>query len=477
VRVKKNLAFAVPKWQLFPSPIRRMFALCGEVVMRKRERRKTFILDTNVILHDSSCLTQFKQHEIVIPITVLEELDGFKKGNESINYHARQFLRSLDALSGDCIFNGGLSIGPGHGTVRVQLEREFHRDLVFNFNREKPDHQILNCAYVLAKENPKQPVILVSKDVNLRMKAKAVGLLSEDYTTDHVKDVSNLYTGKRVVDDIATELIDRLYKDDSFAAGELRLDTPLIAHENLILRNHEKSGLGRFNPADGMVHRVNKNQVFGVAPRNAEQTFALSMLRDPEIPLVTLSGTAGTGKTLLALAAALDQRRGYRQIFLARPVVPLSNKDIGYLPGEIRAKLDPYMQPIYDNLSVIMGQGSNGNGKDTPQQIQQMLDDEKLTVSALSYIRGRSLNRIYFIVDEAQNLTPHEVKTIITRAGDGTKIVFTGDIFQIDHPYLDTQSNGLSYLIERMQGQRLYAHINLEKGERSELAALASGLL
>jgi len=217
--------------------------------------------------------------------------------------------------------------------------------------------------------------------------------------------------------------------------------------------------------------------VYGIAPRNAEQTFALSALCDPEIPLVSLSGTAGTGKTLLALAAALEQRKRYRQIYLARPIVPLSNKDIGYLPGEIKAKLDPYMQPLYDNLGVIMSQHGNGDGRSTSQQIQQMLDDDKLTVSALSYIRGRSLNRIFFIVDEAQNLTPHEVKTIITRAGEGTKIVFTGDIFQIDHPYLDTQSNGLSYLIEKMQGQPLYAHINLEKGERSELAQLASQLL
>jgi len=235
--------------------------------------------------------------------------------------------------------------------------------------------------------------------------------------------------------------------------------------------------LGRFHAADGLVRRVNKSHVFGVVPRNVEQTFALGVLCDPTIPLVTLSGTAGTGKTLLALAAALEQRRHYRQIFLARPIVPLSNKDMGYLPGEMKAKLDPYMQPIYDNLGVIMNHNGNGEGKPPSQQIQQMLDDEKLTVSALSYIRGRSLNRIFFIVDEAQNLTPHEVKTIITRAGEGTKIVFTGDIFQIDHPYLDAQSNGLSYLIEKMQGQPLYAHVNLEKGERSELAQLASDLL
>lgn len=441
------------------------------------EVRKTFVLDTNVILHDSSCLTQFKQHTIVIPISVLEELDHFKKGNQSINYHAREFLRSLDALGGAGIFDRGIPIGLGHGAVRVQLEREFHPDLEFNFSRSKPDHLILNCAYTLAKEKTRSRVVLVSKDVNLRLKAKAVGVSSEDYTTDHVKDVSALYTGKRAVENLDSALIDGLYAGNGFEPTWLDLDTPLVANENLILRNHQKSALARFHAKDGLIHRVNKNQVFGISPRNAEQTFALGVLCDPQIPLVSLSGTAGTGKTLLALAAALEQRKHYRQIFLARPIVPLSNKDMGFLPGEVKAKLDPYMQPIYDNLGVIMNHGTNGDGKSPTQQIQQLLDDEKLTVSALSYIRGRSLNRIFFIVDEAQNLTPHEVKTIITRAGEGTKIVFTGDVFQIDHPYLDAQSNGLSYLIEKMQGQPLYAHVNLEKGERSELAQLASDFL
>ncbi len=439
--------------------------------------RKTFVLDTNVILHDSSCLSQFKHHAIVIPISVLEELDPFKKGNQSINYHAREFLRSLDALGGDAICGRGVAIGPDHGTVRVQLEQAFHADLELNFNRTKPDHLILNCAYTLAKQSAGDQVVLVSKDVNLRLKARAVGLLSDDYTTDHVKDISALYTGTRAVDNCDSALIDFLYAGNGFEAQHLSLHTPLRANENLILRNHQKSALARFDATDGFVRRVHKRQVFGIAPRNAEQTFALGVLLDPEIPLVSLSGTAGTGKTLLALAAALEQRRQYRQIFLARPIVPLSNKDMGYLPGEINEKLDPYMQPLYDNFGVIMNHGTNGDGRSSAQQIQQMLDDGKLSVSALSYIRGRSLNRIFFIVDEAQNLTPHEVKTIITRAGEGTKIVFTGDIFQIDHPYLDAHSNGLSYLIERMQGQRLYAHVNLEKGERSDLAQLASSLL
>jgi PhoH-like ATPase len=446
----------------------------GEGLMAAREVRKVFVLDTNVILHDSSCLTRFKRSDVVIPITVLEELDHFKKGNQSTNHHAREFLRSLDALSGDAIFNGGVSIGPDHGKVRVQLERDFHPDLEPSFSRTKADHMILNCAYVLAQARARGRVVLVSKDVNLRLKAKAVGLPSEDYTSDHVKDLSNLYTGKRLIENLDSALIDGLYTDAGVEAGQLGLSKPLLANEGLILRNHQKSALARFNAASGRMQRVNKTQAFGITPRNAEQTLALGMLCDPGIPLLTVSGTAGTGKTLLALAAALEQRRRYLQIYLARPIVPLSNKDLGFLPGEVSAKLDPYMQPLYDNLAVIMNQGATGDGKSATQQIQQMLDDEKLKVSALAYIRGRSLNRIFFIVDEAQNLTPHEVKTIITRAGEGTKIVFTGDIFQIDHPYLDAQSNGLSYLIERMQGHPLYAHINLERGERSELAHLAS---
>jgi len=445
--------------------------------MVRGEVRNSFVLDTNVILHDSSCLTQFKHHSIVIPISVLEELDQFKKGSQSINYHAREFLRSLDALSGDAIFGRGVAIGPDHGTVRVQLEQRFDPDLEFNFSRTKPDHQILNCAYTLAKEEKGGRVVLVSKNVNLRLKAKAAGLVSEDYTIDHVKDVSALYTGKRAVENLDSALIDSLYAGAGFDAARLDLNAPLVPNENLILRNHQKSALARFHAKDGLVRRVNKNHVFGISPRNAEQTFAFGVLCDPNIPLVSLTGTAGTGKTLLALAAALDQRKQYRQIFLARPIVPLSNKDMGYLPGEVKAKLDPYMQPIYDNLGVIMNHGADGDSRSPSQQIQQMLDEEKLTVSALSYIRGRSLNRIFFIVDEAQNLTPHEIKTIITRAGEGTKMVFTGDIFQIDHPYLDAQSNGLSYLIEKMQGQSLYAHVNLEKGERSELAHVASNLL
>jgi PhoH-like ATPase len=252
------------------------------------------------------------------------------------------------------------------------------------------------------------------------------------------------------------------------------IDQP-VANENFILRNGSKSVLLTYRADLQVLVRIEKMKCYGIVPRNAEQSFSLRALTTDDVSLVTLAGKAGTGKTLLALAAALHCRSNYRQILLARPIVPLSNRDIGYLPGDVAAKLDPYMQPLYDNLSVIRHQFHEQDPDG--QRIQKMLEMDKLVITPLAYIRGRSLQRTYFIVDEAQNLTPHEVKTIITRAGEGTKIVFTGDVQQIDHPYLDSRSNGLSYLISRMVGQSLYAHITLEKGERSALADLASELL
>lgn len=434
------------------------------------------MLDTNVILHDSSCIYNFQEHDIAIPITVLEELDQFKKGGSSLSYHAREFLRSLDSLSGDSLFSGGIRIRDGLGKIRVYMEQEFHPDLIKNFPANKTDHHILNIAYQIAKSYPAKQVILVSKDVNMRMKAKSLGMTAQNYTTDQVRDITTLYKGRRNLENLSDEIIERLYEAPyEVPVQQLPLQSPLIPNEYLIMRNGKKSALGAFETMKDVIRRVEKRNIFGIMPRNAEQIFALDALTNPRIPLVSLSGKAGTGKTLLAVCAALETRRNYRQIYIARPVVPLSNKDIGYLPGDIKSKLDPYMQPLYDNLAVISNHLQNSDTENN--KIQDLLDSEKLVVSPLAYIRGRSLVKIYFIVDEAQNLTPHEIKTIITRAGEGTKIVFTGDIFQIDHPYLDSRSNGLSYLIEKMQGQPLYAHINLEKTERSELADLAAGLL
>jgi PhoH-like ATPase len=326
------------------------------------------------------------------------------------------------------------------------------------------------------KANPKRPVTLVSKDVNLRMKAKSIGLMAEDYTTDHIKDISTLYTGHRIEENIAQDIVDDLYQAPyTVSIDRLPFKHDPAPNEFIILRNHSKSALTLFDNARRQLRRIEKSTAYGITPRNAEQTFALEALLNPDITLVSITGKAGTGKTLLALAAALEKNRNYRQIFLARPVVPLSNKDIGYLPGDIHAKLDPYMQPLYDNLGVIQHQFPETGPRH--RHIKELLEGDKLVITPLTYIRGRSLVKIFFIVDEAQNLTPHEVKTIITRAGEDTKLVFTGDVFQIDHPYLDSQSNGLSYLTEKMEGQNIFAHINLEKGERSELAELASNLL
>jgi PhoH-like ATPase len=440
------------------------------------KKKKVFILDTNVMLHDSSCIYQFDEHDIAIPITVLEELDQFKKGNGTLNFHAREILRALDNLSGDRLFNGGLPIGDGKGRITILLDREFHGNLSLNFSISNPDHRILNIAYTLAEEKPSRQIILVTKDVNLRMKAKAIGLVAEDYTTDHVKNIERLYTGYRTVENIDEKVIQQMYTGQGGVdVNVLRQNHLCLPNEYLIMRNGKKSALGKYDLLTASINRVDKVSAYGIIPRNAEQIFALNALMDDSIRLVTISGKAGTGKTLLALAGALERRSAFHQIFMARPIVPLSNKDIGFLPGDIQSKLNPYMQPLLDNLGVIQHQFSESDPK--YKKIKELLENEKLVIEALSYIRGRSLVKIFFIVDEAQNLTPHEVKTIITRAGEGTKVVLTGDIFQIDHPYLDSQSNGLSYLIEKMQGQKLYAHVNLEKGERSELSELASNLL
>jgi len=444
--------------------------------MVQLKKKKIFVLDTNVILHDSSCLYRFQEHDILIPIPVLEELDRFKKGNETLNFHARQFLRDLDAISEDIIFKDGVKIGAGLGNVIIKLEGGFHKDLAFNFTPDNPDHHILNVAYTTAKENPSKTVVIVSKDVNLRMKAKAIDLLAEDYASDQVSDIDDLYKGWREIENAPDEAINALYKDP----GEIDIDliktnNEILPNEYLILRSGQKSALAWCDPSKMKIRSLKKYMAYGVVPRNAEQTFALHALMNEKVNLVTITGRAGTGKTLLALAAALENKKTYRQICVARPVVPLSNKDLGFLPGDINEKIAPYMQPLYDNLGVIQNRFGETDSK--YKKIEELLNDEKLLITPLAYIRGRSLVNIFFIVDEAQNLTPHEVKTIITRAGEDTKIIFTGDIFQIDHPYLDSSSNGLSHLIDKMRGQKLYAHVNLEKGERSELSDLASNIL
>ena len=433
---------------------------------------KIFILDTNVILHDATCIHHFEDNEVVIPISVLEELDQFKRGNEQIHFNARDFLRSLDDLSTG---SDESKLKDGDGKIRVVVNHNWHPDVEASFQDDSPDHRIINCAYKLHIDNPDREIILVTKDTNMRLKSRSLGLSAEDYSRDSIEDVSQVYTGSRLIEDVDSKEIDVLYSSYGVDGGEIDCVIDPMANENFILRNGQKSILARFDPFDNKVVRVDKPKAYGIKPRNAEQSFALHMLMDNRIQLVSLSGKAGTGKTLLALAAALELRSEYRQIFLARPIVPLSNRDLGFLPGDIQSKLDPYMQPLFDNLSVIRHQFKSNDKRSI--KINELLEQNKLLITPLAYIRGRSLQKAFFIVDEAQNLTPHEVKTVITRAGEGTKVIFTGDIHQIDHPYLDKRSNGLTYLISRMKGQDVFAHITLEKGERSELAELASNLL
>ena len=442
---------------------------------KKKNQVKIFVLDTSVILHDHNALNCFEENNVAIPITVLEELDNFKRGNDTKNFEAREFIRILDRLSNAFTLQDWIPInGTEKGKFKIVMENdELSADAVKIFGN-KNDHKILNAALSLQKSNKDSKVVLVSKDINLRLKAKALNIKAEDFETGKIDRDSTLYTGRQVIDNVESDFINKLYKQSQIEDLSL-LEEKVVPNGFYILKNGKSSVLSYFNPFDNHLERVEKQYVYGIKPRNAEQTFALHALLNPDIKLVTLQGVAGTGKTLLALASALEQHNLYHQIVLARPIVPLSNKDIGYLPGNAEDKINPYMQPLFDNLKFIKNQF--GEKEKKYRKIEEMEENGKLKISALAFIRGRSLSNVIFIVDEAQNLTPHEVKTIITRAGENTKIIFTGDVFQIDTPYLDEQSNGLSYLIDRLKGNDLFAHITLEKGERSELANLANDLL
>jgi PhoH-like ATPase len=443
---------------------------------KNKKEKKIFVLDTSVIIYEHNSILNFDEHDVGIPITVLEELDNFKKGNDTKNFEAREFIRLLDKLAKDGMLHQWNPInGKGKGSFKILMDTNSVVDANKVFNESKADHQILNAALQLQKDAKEKRVILVSKDVNLRLKAKSLGLQAEDYTTGKVQNISSLYTGKTIFDNCDSDVINLLYEKGYCEPQDLLGKEAPIKNHYYIFRSGKKSALAFFNPLNGMLEHVEKRLVYGVKPRNAEQTFAIHAALKPEIKLVSIQGVAGTGKTLLALAAALEQKKEYKQIYLARPIVPLSNKDIGYLPGDIKSKVNPYMEPLWDNLKFIQNQYHETDKEYS--KITEMITNEKLVITPLAYIRGRSLSNICFIVDEAQNLTPHEVKTIITRAGENTKIIFTGDIYQIDTPYLDSQSNGLSTLIDRLKDHDLYAHITLEKGERSELANLANNLL
>ena len=444
--------------------------------MAKSKEKKIFVLDTSVIIFSHDSILNFQEHDVGIPITVLEELDQFKKGNDSKNFEAREFTRLLDKLAKDQMLKDWIPLnGKTRGKFKVLMDMESRVDARQIFGDDKNDHRILNAALALQETEKSRRVILVTKDINLRLKAKSLDLQAADYETGKIKNADELDKGKIEMDGVSSADIDTLFKNGELDRKKVFKKNKPAANSFYILKSEKNSVLAYHDDEEEKLFQVEKRPVYGIKPRNAEQTFAIHAMLNPDIKLVSINGVAGTGKTLLALAAALEQRRDYKQIYLARPIVPLSNNDIGYLPGDIKSKLNPYMEPLWDNLKFIQNQFKESDKEFS--RITDMVNQEKMMITPLAYIRGRSLSNIFFIVDEAQNLTPHEIKTIISRAGENTKIVFTGDIYQIDTPYLDSQSNGLSYLIDRVKDHPMFAHITLEKGERSELANLANELL
>lgn len=453
--------------------LRKLLTLQKHYTMKKLP--KIFILDTNVILHDHRAIYNFQENDLVIPLAVLEEVDKFKYGNDIINYNAREFVRTIDEISDNRLFNGhGYPLGKGRGTLTITVNRDFPKDLQSIFKDDTQDHRILATAIWYKHNYGDRVVALVTKDANLRMKAKAIGMFVQDYLTDHLKADSFSNEERRVITakGVDPNILEELHNNpDGVKLDKFRYKTPPCNQLYRFRTPDNNIILARYNHNTQNIIEVVPQTAYGISPRNEEQAFAMDAILNPDIKLVAITGTAGTGKTLLALAGALAQTDIYDQILLARPVIPLKNQEIGFLPGDPKEKIGPYMLPLYDNLAVI-----KKNFKESSKEnikIEDMLRREKLLISPLAYIRGRSLSNTFFIIDEAQNLTPHEVKTIITRAGEGTKIVFTGDVFQIDQPYLDTWSNGLTHLSEKLYGENLFAHINLVKGERSALSELA----
>ena len=443
---------------------------------------KIFVLDTNIILHDYRAIRRFQDNDLVIPVAVIEELDKFKKGRDALSYNARGFMRELDRLTENRAFGKeGVPIGKGLGDIKVELNHPFPDRLKGCFADDIQDHRILATAMWVRDNNPDKFVALVTKDVNLRMKAKAVGMEAQDYLTDKIEE-AKIETSQReiqVLENVSPEALHEL----GYGKGQVPYEqiTPKQPSANQLYKICWKGGdgdhkiLARYDSESQQIVLVKKLHAYGITPRNDEQKFALDACLNPEIKLVSLTGGAGTGKTLLALASALEQANEYDQIIMTRPAIILSNQDIGFLPGNEKEKMGPFVQPLMDNLSVIRNCFKPGSKQ--ALRIDAMLKEEKLLISPLAYIRGRSLGKVFFIIDEAQNLTPHEIKTIITRAGDGTKMIFTGDNFQIDQPYLDIWSNGLTHLGDKMTGQKIFQHVNLHKGERSELSEIAAKLL
>lgn len=442
---------------------------------------KIFVLDTNVLLHDHKAIRHFKDNNLVIPIAVIEEIDKFKKGNDALSFNARGFMRDIDRITeGKTFGKDGVRIGKDLGFIKIEPNHPFSPEFQDLFHDDIQDHRILATAMWVRDNNPGKFVALVTKDVNLRMKAKAAGMEVQDYLTDKMEDDKLDNFQKEVVTQtLPSEVLQQLaYGPETcidWKAVQAKQPVP-----NQLYKFNWQGGNGdtitaRYDADRDKVVLVKSHEAYGIRPRNDEQKMALDACLNRKVELVSLTGGAGTGKTLLALAAALEQEREYDQIVISRPTVVLGNQDIGFLPGDQKTKMSPFLQPLMDNLNVIKEQ-FKPNSREA-LKIETMLKDERLLIEPLAYIRGRSLGKCYFIIDEAQNLTPHEMKTIITRAGEGTKMVFTGDIFQIDQPYLDQWSNGLTHLGDKMAGQKLFQHVFLRKGERSALSELAAKLL
>ena len=440
---------------------------------------KIFVLDTNIILHDYKSVRQFQDNDIVIPIAVIEELDKFKKGNDALSFNARAFMRDINKLTERKAFGPrGVPLGGKLGYIKIEPNHPFAPEFQDLFRDDIQDHRILSTAMWVRDQHPGQFVALVTKDINLRLKAKAAGMEAQDYLRGRVDDevMDSLEREVIVVEDASSEAVQRLaYGQDNCLPWKEVASKEPRPNQLYKFSFGGETVCGRYDAARKVIALVRSHTAYGIRPRNDEQKFALDACLNPAIPLVSLTGGAGTGKTLLALAAALEQAEDYDQIILSRPTVVLGGQDIGFLPGDQKSKMGPYVQPLMDNLDVIKRCFKPGSKQ--ALKIEAMLKDERLLISPLAYIRGRSLGKVYFIIDEAQNLTPHEVKTIITRAGEGTKMVFTGDVFQIDQPYLDQWSNGLTHLGEKMKGQALFEHVFLRKGERSLLSDIAAKLL
>lgn len=446
------------------------------------KRPKIFVLDTNIVLHDYKAIRKFQDNDIVIPIAVLEELDKFKKGTDALSFNARGFMRDIDRLTEGKMFGkSGVSLGKGLGNIKIEPNHPFPDSMKDLFHDDIQDHRILATAIWVRDNNPDRFVALVTKDINLRMKAKAAGMVAQDYLTDRVEENKVEFSQKEVqfVDSLPDDVMQELaYGKDNVIDWRAVSKARPSANQLYKFKWNSHDGeivCARYDADMDKIMLVRKREACGIKPRNDEQKFALDACLNRKIQLVSLTGGAGTGKTLLALASALELEKEFDQIILSRPTVILGNQDIGFLPGDQKNKMSPFLQPLMDNLNVIKALYRPSSRE--YQHIEGLLKDEKLLITPLAYIRGRSLGKAFFIIDEAQNLTPHEIKTIITRAGEGTKMVFTGDIFQIDQPYLDQWSNGLTHLGEKMAGQKLFEHVFLKKGERSELSEIASKLL